>query len=859
MKDRKSQPPSLAKLLLKMLLSPKEYTEFSGDLDEMYRYMAENESLRKAKLWYWKRVLESAPSVINDSLLWSYTMLKNYIKIGIRNIIRHKTHSFISIFSLALGIACCVLVSSVIFDQLNYDNFHENAETIFSAVNKQTFEGDTWHVTETPALLASALESDFSEIISATRFDAAGQSLIRYKDKSFFESGIYLADPSFLQIFSFKLLKGDQNTALNAPNSIIISQNIANKYFSDNDPIGEAIMYNNESTFIVTGVMENIPRNSTLRFEMLIPFKFLEDQNRSRGESFNWKRNFTSTFFQIGQEDQVNSVSERIRNYVREKRQNDEAPEYFIVSMKDFRFSPWYGGSDRMQLISVFSIIAFIVLMIACINFMNLSTARSTCRIKEIGMRKVAGANRWNVIWQFLGESVLLSVISLFFAVGIVILLLPFYNNLTGSNISTSTMSNSYLLIVMLGISVFTGIIGGSYPAFILSAYNPIRTIRGIFIPEIKRVVMRKILVVFQFVLSLLLIICTTVIYKQIDFVKNAGLGYDKEHVIYIPFRPGSAQYYKILKRNVQNGPGILSVTGTHQPPYGIWSNGTSAEWDGQAEENEVLVHAGFVDYNYIETLKLKIIDGRDFSEEIPSDHQAGFIVNREMTKLMGTENVVGSRLNFWGKEGNIIGVVEDYNFLSLNTSIPPLVLFLDPERVSYLTARISPDNISSAISFIEGVWNETIPAYPFEYRFLDADVERLYRSEEINATIIKSFSLLAIVIACLGLFALTSFIIERRTKEIGIRKALGASSITLVNLLSKEFVLLVLISNIIAWPAAYYLMKMWLQYYAYRTELNIWVFLIPGLIILLIAILTISFQTVKTARSNPVDSLRYE
>ncbi|MCP4724169.1 MAG: FtsX-like permease family protein, partial [bacterium] len=466
---------------------------------------------------------------------------------------------------------------------------------------------------------------------------------------------------------------------------------------------------------------------------------------------------------------------------------------------------------------------------------------------------------RKDVILQFFGESILLSFMALVFALVMAVFMLPIFNNLFLKDLPLSLLLQGNILPVLIVITILTGLAGGSYPAFFLSSFKPDRVLRGNLKSGSRNTIFRKVLVVFQFVLSLFLIIGTSVIYKQIDFIKAKSLGYDKEHVVCIPLRAGSAQYYNALKNSLQSNTKILNVTGVHQRPTQLSSNSTGGEWDGQDSENEVLIGAGFVDYDYIETMKIDFLEGRDFSEEFPSDQDKNFIVNEEMLRLMGVDQGVGKRLKFWGREGNIVGVVRNFHFLPLNRPIGPFVLILNPGGIHFLVARIYHEDIPSTINFIRETWKQVIPAYPFEYNFLNADFDRMYRSVERIANILKSFAILAILIACMGLYGLASFIAEQRTKEVGIRKTLGATIPNLINLLTKEFLTLIMISVIGAWPVSYFVMNKWLQDYAYRTDMTIWTLLFPALIALVLTIITVSYQAIKAALTNPVNSLRYE
>lgn len=859
-KKKRQIPHWIAEVILSALLPEREKHDLLGDYEEYCKDIAARRGRFAANLWYWLQIVILIPKSIWNSTKWSAIMIRNYFKITIRNLRKHKGYSFINIAGLALGIACCTLIALNVLNEIYFNTFHENTDRIFCVGNYQSWEGNVWHVSATPALLAPSLKEEFPEITHATRYTGFGQCLINYGERSFFEYRVYHVDPDFLEIFTYPLIKGDKKTALKNPHSIILSQSMAEKYFPGEDPMGKTIHINNSYLFTVTAVMHDVPYNSMLRFEMLVPFQFREDQYRREGRTFNWQSNNPRTYILLQDESMYEAVDSKIENYVREKAVTDEAPEFTIIPLKKYLFSPWGGGPTRIQNLSIISSIAFVILLIACINFMNLSTARSANRAKEIGMRKVVGARRINVIFQFIGESLILSFSAMFLAVVMVIMMLPKYNQIFGTNLPVSILTNTYVIPVLIGIAFITGLIGGSYPAFFLSSFRPVSTLKGIVRSGSRRAVLRKSLVVFQFVLSLSLIIGTVVIYKQIYFIREKDMGFDKENIIYIPLRAGSSETYQALKTQLLSYSGIESVTSSSHKPTAIHSNTTGIEWEGKSPEYNTLVYVTSVDYDYIKTLNIELLEGRDFSREFPSDPDNSFLINERFCRDINKENVLGELLESgWIGTGKIIGVVKNFHCIPVNDEIPPLVICMSWNARRYAMVRISPDNIASTLSTIRETWESVNPAYPFEYNFFDAEFERLYRAETQMAGIIQSFAALGILIACLGLFGLASFSAEQRTKEISIRKVLGATVPGMAKLLSREFILLVLASNIAAWPISYFIMNTWLQSFAYRTSISLWTLVIPAFIALVFTVLTVSYQTIKAATANPVDSLRYE
>jgi len=785
-------------------------------------------------------------------------MLKNYLKIVLRNIKRHKGYSFINITGLALGMACCLLITIWVLDELSYDKFHENAASLYRVEENQDYSGRQFHVNVTPYPLAPALKDEIPEIIDASRYVWAGGLLFRYGDKVFFEDDIRAVDPSFFQMFTFPLLKGDENVALNSPYSLILSEDIAEKYFGEEDPLGQMISINNQYAFTVTGIMKNVPHNSYLQFDIIIPYEFLRKTGKTDEE---FGSNSIQTFIKLQENIPVEQVNEKIFGFIRtrlpESRTDLVLMPYTRIHLHSY--FGWEKDTGAIQYIYIFSLIALFVLLIACINFMNLSTARSANRAKEVGLRKVVGALKRHIIQQFYGESVVFAFIALIFAVVIVSLLLPAFSSLASKELSWSVTGIESILIGLLAITLFTGLVAGSYPALFLSAFQPVKVLRGSLKSGAGSSRFRKVLVVVQFSISILLIIGTTVVYKQLNFMKNRRLGWDKEHLVYIYLRADIKNSYEALKTELVRDSRILGVTGAYQLPSYNSGNAGGADWDGKDPELSVLIGINAVDFDFIETLKIEMADGRSFSREFSSDLSKSFIVNEEVAKIMEKESVVGERFSFVGVEGSIIGVMKNFHYQPIRNKIEPLAIHVLPDYINYMLIRIPPDSISESLQFVGNTWNNVIPDYPLEYRFLDEAFDRMYRTEDRMGTLLKYFAILAVFIACLGLFGLASFTAEQRTKEIGVRKVLGASISQVTLLLCKQFLLLVMLANVIACPVAYLVMKNWLQNYAYQTGLELFIFVAAMAAALVVAIISVSFQAVKAAISNPVDSLRYE
>jgi putative ABC transport system permease protein len=785
-------------------------------------------------------------------------MFKNYLKVALRNIRRHKGYSFINIAGLAIGMACCILILLWVQDELSYDRFHENAGDIYRVIQdiKFTDHSTTWAITQGP--LGPSLKTDFPEIINATRITWR-RFRLTYNDESFDEV-IGMADGSIFEMFTFPLLKGDPTNALSDPHSIVVTEEMAEKYFGHEDPLGKIIKADNQWDFQVTGIMKKVPHNSHLQFDFLIPFIFGRELNYTVD---NWRNSQFRTYVQLQEGVPSQEVIQKISGYLYEKPTLEKdaklnlQPLTRIHLYSNYEFDTAHGD---ITYVTIFSIIAFFILLIACINFMNLATARSGNRAKEVGMRKVAGAQKTDIIRQFYGESILLAFIALFVALLMVWLLLPTFNNLAAKELSLDVSGNLLALLGLLGITLLAGIISGSYPALFLSAFQPGKILKGSLRSGSKGSAFRKILVVFQFTLTILLIICTIVVYNQLNFMRNMKLGYDKEYMIYKGMRGDVRAKFDSVKNELLQNPNILGVTASSNvPTYGYSFSNSLWRWEGQNPDEENLMRAVFVDLDYFKTFGIEIVEGRSYSKEFPTDATEAIMVNEEAVKVMGMESPIGKRLSIGNNNFKIIGVVKNYHFRSLRQKIDPLILIYAPSQSWVLFARLKSENIPKTLGYMENIWKEFAPAHPFNYRFLDEALDSLYRSEQRIGTLLRYFSILAIFISCLGLFGLASFMVEQRTKEIGIRKVLGASVSNIALLLSREFTKWVLLANIIAWPAAYYAMHKWLQSYAYSTNIALWSFFLSGTLALVIATVAVSYQSIKAAVANPADSLRYE
>ncbi len=786
-------------------------------------------------------------------------MLKNYLKIALRNMKRHKGHSLINMAGLAVGITCCLLILLWVQDEISTDSFHENAADIYRVLQDINFSdhSTTWAIGQGP--LGPSLEKDFPEIKHAVRITWRRMQLRSGDDR--FDETVGLADGTLFDVFTFPLITGDPSTALTDPRSIVLSEEMALKYFPDEDPLGKVIHADDRFDFRVTGVMKDVPKNSHLQFDFLVPFIF----GRELGYSVDrWNNSQFRTYVQLQAGATGDEVIAKISGYLFDKPTIEKDARLTLQPLKriylhsDFAFDMALGD---IRYVRIFSLVAFFILLIACINFMNLSTARSVNRAREIGMRKVSGAIRGDIIKQFYGESLLLTGISFIMALVLTFLLLPPFNNLAAKELSLAVLGDFRVLLILAAVAGLTGLVAGSYPALLLSSFQPVRVLKSSLSAGAKGAGFRKILVVVQFSLSVLLIISTIFVSRQLRFMRNFKLGYDKEHLVTFAMRGDMREKFDSVKTELLRIPDISGVTASSNiPTYGYMFSNSLWKWEGQGPEEEILMRALTVDDDYFEVFGMELLQGRAFDREPEPEKNPVFIINEEAARVMRMKEPVGQWLEGSGMpRGMIVGLVKDYHFTSLRQKIDPLILIYHHESANLLTARLSGRNIPRTIASMEDVWKKFAPVFPFRYRFLDDALDDLYRAEQRTGTIFRAFSLLAIIVSCLGLFGLSSFLAEQRTREIGIRKVLGASTGGIVFLFSKESTKWVAFSNLFAWPAAYLAARKWLEGYAYRIDLGIAPFLAAAAAAILIALATVSYHSFRSARVNPADAIRYE
>jgi putative ABC transport system permease protein len=784
-------------------------------------------------------------------------MFKNYLKVALRNIRKGRIFSVVNILGLALGMSCSFLIFLYVQHETSYDRFHEKADQIYRVTTEWQIEGQSRVHETTAAPLAPALTADFPEVQKAVRVSSTG-AVVSHGDKSFVEGKVYLVDPAFLDLFHFPLLQGNPETALSSLKSIVITSEMARKYFSDRDPMGQRLTLWDCYDFYVTGVAENPPPNTHLDFDFLVRFDHvngLSDYNYL-GSWGAW--NFTTyVFLQKGVS--VSEFESKTPALIRKYRGADSTNPQRLHLQPLTRINlETYG---KLKYIYLFTAIAGVILVLACINFMNLAIARSSTRVKEIGMRKVVGAGRPQLIRQFLAECLLLVILALPVALLLVYFLLPSINTLLVTGIEFDLTKNLPLIGGILGTVALVALLSGSYPSFYLSAVRPVQSLRG----ELKSTGgasrLKNWLVVFQFAISIVLIVCTLTIWNQVRFIQKKNLGFAKDFVVSVPIRADVLREKNdSVKSELYKNPKILRATVSSFSP-GSHPN-QSVDWEGRKDDEELMMAWYSVDHDFVKTFKIQILEGRDFSRDFPSDINSAYLLNEAAVKAFGWKNPVGKRFMVQKSDlslGTVVGVMKDFHFDSLHHEIKPLALILNPKGGYRCSIKIDSRDVSGTLSYIEKTFKKFAPGMPYDYAFVDDQVARMYISEERLGKLINSFSVIALFIACLGLLGLASFATSRRTKEIGIRKVLGASVPGIALLLCRGFAKWVAIANIIAWPVAYFAMDKWLRNFAYRAGLDWWIFLSAALLVLAIALLSTAYQVVKAAVTNPVTSLRYE
>ncbi|MCX6217543.1 ABC transporter permease [Spirosoma sp.] len=879
-----THPPRWAQKLLEALGHPDTQEEVQGDLLELYDHWVQTMGKRRANWRYSLAALKllrplakPKPQTYSPPFTSHPDMLRNYVKIATRNLVRNRVYSAINIGGLALGMVCCLLIALYVYDELSYDRFNANFAHIYRVTERQTQPEGIFDVAVTPGPLAPALEKDFPEVQRTTR---VGQwhGLLTKGRRAIEPEQFLIVDPSFFSLFSYPLIMGDTNTIFHGPNELIFSEATAERFFGADwrlkNLLGQSITLNKDQTFTLVGVAKNPPTQSHIQFDVLMPFKWLE---RNDEWSMKWNSNSYHTYLQLrpdvaGKAIDPTAFADKLRGQLKQYQSGNETPLLLqplsdIYLYSKFAFGTDYGKRSDITYINIFVAVGLIVLLIAVINFINLATARASQRAKEVGVRKSVGAQRSSLVTQFLSEALLMTTLAMLVSLLLAELLLPVFNNLAEKSMAIPYRMPAFWLVI-IGLTAVVSLLTGLYPAFFLSSFRPVAVLKtgiaGYFSSGQTGRNFRQSLVVGQFVLSISLAISTVVIYRQLAYLQSTKLGFDKSHLLNVRLKGDLKQNALRFKTDVSQLPGVAQASMTTSNLVDM-NNSTTIEWEGQTPKDEFLITQMNVDADFIRTTGMSMVAGRNFSAQITSDTLSKlgtYLINETAAKRMGwtPASALGKKVKFWGTDGTVIGVVKDFHFRPLHVSIEPFILRFRPKEFYFdLLVKTKPGMVASTLPAITSVYKKLDPNYPISYGFVDQDLDRQYRSEQRIGQIILYFSILTILVSCLGLFGLTAFTAEQRTKEIGIRKVLGASVVSIVALLSKDFLKLVLIALIIASPIAWYAMNRWLQSFAYKTSFEWWMPALAGLVAICIALLTTSFQSIKAAIANPVKSLRNE
>lgn len=899
--NKKHHPPRWATRLLKWYCAPHLLEEIEGDLEEEFQYQVTYTGLRSARIDYIRNVLgfikpfaiKRKTSNHSNSFLFM-NMIKHYVTVASRNLLRYKAFSFINIAGLALGMTCCLFIFLWIRDEQSIDNFHAHGDrlyNVYETVNVNNAISGSYATTrrikdERSYIPITDVKEAVPEIEYLNLYATGYELPWGYPETFQVGDKIHKLEGSrstsdFFAMFSFPVIAGDARNALNDLSRIAISRKMAAMFFeSPEQAIGKSIRYENRLDFTIAAVFEDLPVNSSLRFDFLINWE-------SQLTRLDWASNNILTTVQLREGANIQDVENKINKFMASRLDKND-PRKVTLGLQPFRDQHLIGNfvngkpeGGRIIYIHIFTGVAVFILLIACINFMNLATARSLKRAKEIGVRKVVGSSRASLVGQFLGESIILSFLALILSIALVHLLLPAFNVFTAKQIS-SPLSEPFASVMLLMLALITGLIAGSYPALFLSSLKPIRILKGTLRFSLSAILFRKGLSVFQFVISIVLLIVTIVITRQTHYVQHANLGYDKENLIYMRVEGEFMDYtdtqknynkYMLFKQEALRMPGIAAVDRASETPHKMsfvvdendgkteTKEGDDAiNWEGKEKGMSVGFKPMSVGFDFLEVMDLKVVEGRGFSKAIASDSADAFLVNEEAVRQMGMKDPIGKWVSAWRKKGHIIGVLKDYHTSSLYEPIKPLMLDVkEYEYFGVLLVRTEPGKTKEALASLEKVYKEVNPNFPFAYHFIDEEYDKLYQNEQVVSKLTNAFAILAIIISCLGLLGLAMFAAEQRTKEFGIRKVLGATVSNIVSLLSQDFLKLVFIAFCIATPLAGYAMHQWLQGFAFKIELSWWIFALSGMVALLIALFTISVQAFQSAVNNPVNSLRSE
>ena len=808
---------------------------------------------------FWEKIRHQRGSM--RELIWEITMLKNYLKIALRNLRRYKGYTAINVSGLAVGTACCLLILLFVRDELSYDRHHDNADRIVRVLvgEAQTF---------TPTIIGPLFTREFPEVETAARLYPLGMFrpvVIRYGERAFEESRFFYADSTVFDVFTLPFVAGTPHNALNRPETLVLTATTARKYFGRENPVGKVVQVGSGVDYEVTGVIEDLPSTSHVQFDVLGSFASTHWAGQEIWNSANFY-----TFLLLQDEQALASLQAKVTARIDEARRNPSggvSADYFLTLQPLTDIHLYFEG--RITYVYLFAALAVLILLVACANYMNLATARSARRAREVGVRKMAGAHRRQLAFQFFGESAVLVFGALVLAVLLAEVLLPIFNGISGKALAFRYLDDPVLVPALLGVGVAVSLVAGGYPALLLSSFRPAQVLKGALTAGVGGASFRKILVIFQLAVTVFLIAGTMIVYRQLDYMRTKNLGFDKEQVVVLSIgdrvlrETHTTLKNEILQHpNVRHASAIHSIPGYQRSGYGMRAEGINME-EGEA----ILVGGIPSDADVVETLGLDLLTGAGFPKSegyTPEPGNYVYLVNETLLGEAGwtADNAIGRRINLLGnREGEVVGVFKDYHFLSLHQDIHPLAFFIEPRQFAYLMVKITPNDVPGTLAAMEATWQRLAPHRPFVYRFLDQEFDALYRTDRQTGQILSAFAGLAVLIACLGLFGLASFAAEQRTKEIGVRKVLGASASQIVVLLTKDLARLVVVAFVVAAPLAFLVMNRWLESFAYRVDMlqSWWIFLLAGVATLVVAFLTVSYQSIRAALANPALSLRYE
>ena len=800
-------------------------------------------------------------------------MFKNYLLIAFRNLIRQKTYSIINISGLAIGFAAFIMIVLHVVHEFSFDKFHKNSNDIYRVCINGRISGDVFNVAVCASPTGEAMVRDMPKVLKSVRINKFHQTVFFTTDNDrFYEEGMIFADSTFFDVFTFEMLQGNPETALDELNSIVLTEKIAKKHFPEENPIGKIMKLNDKESFIITGIIKDVPGNSHFTFNMVSPYSTFQKMNGIEGNE-DWGSLNVHTYVLLAPGTNPRQIETKFPEFI--KKNMGELSE-----MESIKFEPYLqpltsihlhsnlmaelGSNSDINYVYAFLAVAIFILLIACINFMNLSTARSMKRAKEVGLRKVVGADRQQLIFQFIGESLILSFIGLIAGLILVEIALPAFSQILDNDFEPSLFRNRYEFLFLIGLVIVVGVIAGSYPAFYLSAFQPVKVLKGSLRNKSKKSSVRNVLVVMQFSISVFLIICTGFVYSQITYLRSKKLGFDKEQLVVIPLRGERMQdNANVIKNELKNLSCVAEVSMSQFVPGGDM-NGNGYIPEGMDEKAPWIIFTNIVDYDYVKTMGMEVVKGRDLSRDFSTDSNA-ILINETLMKKLGWEDPLNKKITGFHYDStfqlHIVGVVKDFHFRSLHDAIEPSLMYIGSQNNSYLNVKLHAGNINESIEAIQKKWEETESAFPFDYFLLDKNLDDLYKAETRIGELFLAFTFIAILIACLGLFGLASYNAEQRTREIGIRKAMGSSVEQIVLMMSRQFTIWILLANIIAWPIAYYFIDRWLGNFAYSIKImdKWYIFLFAGLATLFIAILTVLYQSIKAAIINPVVAIKYE